>query len=138
VSIAVYCDHVGGSTSDKDPCLIDHWVRDTPGGRWRSLFHESFGDAAEFHAATLTYVAEVGWNLDAHLDHAGRNRHRGGVTRTKRGWVFECPACGRAPRVRHQRMVEVVQGLADRGRLDLDLSELDTLTQNTHQRTPVC
>lgn len=130
MSIAVYCDHAGRSASDKDPCFIDWWLRDADGG-WRSLFHEHFGNAAKFHETTLEYIAEVGWNLDAHLDHAGRNRHRGGVTRTKRGWRFDCPACGRSPRVLHRRMVEEVQDRADRGQLGLDLSELDTPTRTT-------
>lgn len=99
----IYCDHL--DRADKDRHLIDVWVADADARGWTSMFHEIFGDAAEFHRIKLVTAAEVGWNLDAHLDRDGNNRHRGGPTRTKRGWVFECGTCGRAPRVLHRRVI---------------------------------
>ncbi len=124
---SIWCDH--GGRSGKAPVVIDVWACDADGRGWISLAHEIMGDADELHRLDLVYAAEIGYNVDAHLDRNGKNRHIGGVRRTKRGWQLTCP-CGRSPRVRHHRMVTLMQDLARQGQPGIELASLDTPTQH--------
>jgi len=132
----IFCTHAG--RTNQAPWLIDKWYCDAEGRRWTSLALQTMGDADELHRTRLVYAAEIGYNVDAHLDRNGKTRHIGGVHRTKRGWTFTCGACGLAPRVRHHRMVQLMQDLRSRGEAGIELADLDTPSHVHHQPSPVC
>jgi len=129
----IWCDHGGNGRA---PVVIDVWACHADGRGWGSLAHETKGDADAVHQLEIMYAEAVGHNVDAHLDHAGKNRHIGGVNRTRRGWQLTCP-CGRSPRVRHHRMVTLMQDLARRGQPGIELASLDTPTQHPTPPTAI-
>ena len=79
------------------PFPIAKFYRDTD-GRWSELWVENVGEGPLIDDSWINDLLEVGQSWDSvrneHLewrDGEWRNRHRGGVWRTSKGYALECP-----------------------------------------------
>ncbi len=112
------------------PFPIAKFYRGTD-GRWSELWTENVGEGPLINDSVINDLLEVGqsWERvrDQHLerrDGEWRNRHRGGVWRTSKGYALECPVHAGRLAYKIARLRPVLDDLWAEGRDTLTTGDL--------------